>query len=115
MLKEKAKVFQALSDPSRLRILKMLSGKTLCVCEITAVLKLAASTVSKHLSILRDAGFLSEEKSGKWVNYSINECAKDPMVLSLLSLLKQEMTEDTTIKKDTKIVKVIDRIKICCK
>ena len=61
MLKEKAKIFKALSDPNRLRILKMLQTKDLCVCEITSVLNLATSTVSKHLSILRDSGFIIEK------------------------------------------------------
>ena len=60
---ENTKIFKALSDNSRLRILKMLQTKSLCVCEIQDILGLAASTVSKHLSILRDAGFISEEKT----------------------------------------------------
>lgn len=91
MIKQKAKIFQALSDPNRLKIVKMLSGKTLCVCEITVKLFLAPSTVSKHLSILRDAGFLSEEKRGKWVHYSLNTDTKDPLILNLLTLLNYEL------------------------
>ena len=52
------KIFKALADSNRIRILKMLEVRPLCVCEITEVLNLAASTVSKHLSILRDADFI---------------------------------------------------------
>lgn len=60
-------IFDALSDKSRLRIIKMLHRKLLCVCEITEILKLALSIVSKHLSILRDAGLITDEKNGKWI------------------------------------------------
>jgi DNA-binding transcriptional ArsR family regulator len=115
MLKEKAKIFQALSDPSRLRILKMLTERTLCVCEITSILRLAPSTVSKHLSLLSAAGFLLEEKSGKWVNYSINSESKNPLVLSLLTLVRYELNEDSIIKNDSKHAESVNRIKICCK
>ncbi|MFO7524521.1 MAG: metalloregulator ArsR/SmtB family transcription factor, partial [Ignavibacteriaceae bacterium] len=62
MIEEKTKFFKTLSDPNRLRILKMLQIKPLCVCEITDVLQLATSTVSKHLSILKETGFIIEEK-----------------------------------------------------
>ena len=66
------KIFKALSDQNRIRILKMLQIRSLCVCEITEVLNLATSTVSKHLSILRDADLIFDEKDGKWVNYHLN-------------------------------------------
>jgi ArsR family transcriptional regulator len=49
------RVMKALSDPNRVKIMKMLEAKELCVCEITAILGLAQSTVSKHLKILEDA------------------------------------------------------------
>jgi Predicted transcriptional regulators len=112
-IQEKSKIFKALSDPNRLRILKMLSARSLCVCEITAVLKLAGSTVSQHLSILKETGFIKEEKEGKWVNYSINNINTTPIILSLLNLLNYELLDDKIIQKDLKILKVIDRKNIC--
>ena len=57
--------------PGRLRILAMLRGGDLCVCQMTAVLELAASTVSSHLGDLRRAGIVTERKSGKWVHYHL--------------------------------------------
>ena len=87
MLKDKAAIFKALGEPNRLKILKLLSGKSLCVTEITADLDLAASTVSKHLSILKEAGFLTEEKKSKWIYYKINTHSKEPTVTSILGLL----------------------------
>jgi DNA-binding transcriptional ArsR family regulator len=62
---------KALAHPGRLRILAMLRDGDLCVCQMTAVLELAASTVSSHLSDLRRAGFVTERKSGKWVHYHL--------------------------------------------
>lgn len=62
---------KALAHPGRLRLLAMLQGGDLCVCQMTAVLELAASTVSSHLSDLRRAGLVTERKSGKWVHYHL--------------------------------------------
>jgi len=62
---------KALAHPGRLRLLAMLRGGDLCVCQLTAVLELAASTVSSHLSDLRRAGLVTERRSGKWVHYRL--------------------------------------------
>jgi ArsR family transcriptional regulator, arsenate/arsenite/antimonite-responsive transcriptional repressor len=62
---------KALAHPGRLRLLAMLQSGDLCVCQMTAVLELAASTVSAHLSDLRHAGLVTERKSGKWVHYRL--------------------------------------------
>ena len=91
-MRKQAKIFQALSDTNRIRILKMLEMRPLCVCEITDVLKLATSTVSKHLSILRDAGFIIDEKEGRWVNY----------------YLSPDQIDDTVMVKTTGAAVVID-------
>lgn len=113
MLKEKTKIFKALSDPNRLRIIKMLQTKSLCVCEITDVLGLATSTVSKHLSVLRDAGFITEEKEGKWVNYMINPRPDDPRIPAILSSLDFWMMDEEMIISDKNKIKVIDRHNVC--
>jgi ArsR family transcriptional regulator len=113
MLKEKTKMFKALSDPNRLRVLKMLQTKPLCVCEIRAVLQLANSTVSKHLSILRDAGFIVEKKEGKWVNYNINQHPSDSRISAILSSLDFWISDEDSIIADKKKVQNIDRHDIC--
>ncbi|MHB8581352.1 MAG: ArsR/SmtB family transcription factor [Ignavibacteriaceae bacterium] len=112
-IKENTKLFKALSDPNRLRILKMLQTKSLCVCEITDVLKLATSTVSKHLSILRDVGFIIEEKEGKWVNYMINPHPSDKRIPSVLSTLDFWISDDNVIISDKHKIQKIDRIEVC--
>ena len=113
MLKERTKIFKTLSDPSRLRILKMLETKSLCVCEITAVLNLATSTVSKHLSILRDTGFIIEEKEGKWVNYMINPNPSDERIKSVLSDLDFWVSDKDITQKDLSKVLTVDRNLVC--
>ena len=112
-MKENTKLFKALSDPNRLRILKMLQSKSLCVCEITDVLKLATSTVSKHLSILKDGGFILEQKDGKWVNYLINPRPCDPRISSLISTLDFWISDDQLIISDKQKVQKVDRFKVC--
>jgi len=113
MLDEKMKIFKSLSDPGRLRILKMLEVKSLCVCEITDVLQLATSTVSKHLSILKDAGFVIEEKDGKWVNYLLNPKPRDKRVKAILNDLNFWISDMKIIKKDLIKIKKVDRQLVC--
>lgn len=115
MIEEKTKLFKSLSDPNRLRILKMLQVKPLCVCEITDVLQLATSTVSKHLSILKEAGFVIEQKDGKWVNYMLNPHPDDPRISSIISTLDFWIADQKVISEDkTKVMKV-DRFVVCSK
>jgi len=113
MIEEKTKIFKALSDPNRLRILKMLQTKSLCVCEITDVLRLATSTVSKHLSILKSTGFIIEEKEGKWVNYLINPRPSDARISSVLSTLDFWISDDQMIISDKQKVQKVDRNEVC--
>ncbi|MDQ7816198.1 MAG: metalloregulator ArsR/SmtB family transcription factor [Melioribacteraceae bacterium] len=114
-MENKVKFFKAISDPNRLRVLKMLQTKPLCVCEITNVLRLAASTVSQHLKILKEAGFIIEEKDGKWVNYLINPHPGDPRISSFLTSLDFWIAEEALIISDKKKVMESDRNIICAK
>lgn len=107
------KIFKALSDPNRIRILKMLQIRFLCVCEIRDILQLANSTVSKHLSILRDAELIVDEKDGKWVNYSLNTSTSEKYVSQLLPLLKEWLPDDAVILADAEMVISINRETIC--
>jgi len=115
MVEDKVKFFKALSDSNRLRILKILQTRPLCVCEITNVLELATSTVSQHLKILKEAGFIIEEKEGKWVNYLINPHPGDPRISSLLTSLDYWIAEESVIISDKKKVLETDRHIICSK
>ena len=67
----KSKVFKALADPIRLRILGLLSSREMCVCEVMVALDLTQPTASHHLRILENVGLVKDRKEGKWVFYSI--------------------------------------------
>lgn len=69
--KAKSKVFKALADSIRLRILGLLSSREMCVCEIMVALDLTQPTASHHLRILENVGLVKDRKEGKWVFYSI--------------------------------------------
>ncbi len=64
--------FKALSDPARLRVLKLLEGGELCVCDITAALDMTQPNVSFHLGILRDAGLIKDRREGRWSYYTLD-------------------------------------------
>lgn len=113
MKRESIKIFKALGDPSRVRILKMLEAGELCVCEVREVLNLSASTVSKHLSILRDAGLIVDSKAGKWVNYRLNGRSTTALVRSQLGLVRTSFSDDEQVILDRKKLRKVDRNVIC--
>ena len=90
------RALKAMAHPVRLRMLAMLTTGELCVCQLTAVLDLAASTVSGHLGDLRAAGLVHERKDGKWVHYRL---ADDPelsaVIRNSLTLLAGDHQADT--------------------
>lgn len=81
------KVFKAVADATRLRILKLLAGGELCICEMMLALKKPQSSISHNLSILEDAGLVKERKQGKWCFYRISDGTVMDMV-NLARLLK---------------------------
>ncbi|MEN6573554.1 ArsR/SmtB family transcription factor [Methanobacterium aggregans] len=68
-----ANVFKAISDPTRLKILHLLAEGELCVCEIIYVLEKPQSTISHHLNILKNAGFIKWRKEGVWIHYRLSD------------------------------------------
>ena len=67
------RLFKALSDETRIRIIKLLEHGELCVCDIVAALGMVQPKVSFHLGVLKNAGVLKDRKKGKWVHYSLDE------------------------------------------
>lgn len=100
---------KALAHPGRLRILAMLRGGDLCVCQVAAVLELAASTVSSHLSDLRRAGLVGERKSGKWVHYRLIDTG--PLADLVREALR--LTEgDDQLARDARATRTLRRIPV---
>ena len=93
---------KAISDPTRIRILKMLEGGELCVCRLTAQLGLAQSTVSKHLALLRHAGLVSARKEGYWVHYSLETEEISAHNLSVLALVRNALKDDPLTQSDAR-------------
>lgn len=71
--RERSKFFKALADETRLRILKLLETREMCVCEVMVALELTQPTASHHLGILENAGLISSRKEGRWVFYSLTD------------------------------------------
>lgn len=68
---KQSRFFKALADATRLRILKLLEVREMCVCEVMVALDLTQPTASHHLGLLENAGFVKGRKEGKWVFYRI--------------------------------------------
>ena len=113
MKRDYVNIFKALSDPNRIRIVKMLAERELCMCEIREVLDLSNSTVSKHLTILRDAGLLLDTKDGKWVNFRLNDKSEYKFTRSLIGLIKKSFDDDKSIQEDAIKLHRVNRKKIC--
>ena len=94
---------KALSDPNRVRVLKLLQTGELCVCEIQNVLELAQSTVSKHMKILEDAGLVDRKRQGTWMFYSLADGSESvyasTMLIELGHWLDDDKELDTMRKK----------------
>lgn len=74
-MRKLAEFFKALGDETRLKIIRMLSEKEMCVCEVIDRLDLSQPAISHHLKILRQAGLVKDTKEGKWVYYALDESA----------------------------------------
>jgi len=107
------RVMKALSDPNRVKVMKMLGIRHLCVCEITAILGLAQPTVSKHLKVLEEAGLVESCKEGSWVNYRLSTQAINPYVAEMLARLDEWLVDDPQIRDVLLQVATVDRLRIC--
>jgi DNA-binding transcriptional ArsR family regulator len=101
---------KAAGDPTRTRILKLLENGGLCGCQIQAVLGLAASTISKHLAVLKTAGLVVDHRAGKWIEYALAEAPDNPYAAPLLALLRGALARDPRILADSKRLAHIRRI-----
>ncbi len=96
-MQELLSIFKALSDETRLRILKLLEHGELCVCDIVSALDMIQPKVSFHLGVLKDAGLIKDRKQGKWIHYRIDDSDmfKRFLVLSVLEKVSESgVTED---------------------
>ena len=104
---------KALSDPNRVKIIKLLQIKYMCVCELQGALNLAQPTVSKHLKILEEAGLVDYRKDGLWVNYYLTDGKSSPYAANLLGNLQHWLNEDQEIAELMRKAPSINRKDIC--
>jgi DNA-binding transcriptional ArsR family regulator len=100
-------VLKAMGHPVRLRILAMLRSGELCVCQMTALLELATSTVSAHLAELKRAGLVSERKDGRWVFYHLVD--EEPPILASVW---ETVAKDARVQADAALLRKIRRVDI---
>ena len=109
------KTMKALSDETRLRILKILLEKECCVCEVMQALDISKSRASRNLGILQDAGFLEARRNGVWMLYSVDWETANRCALSLAKLLKDFSVSDKMLTKDREKLKKTVKIGPGCK
>ncbi|WP_320171239.1 metalloregulator ArsR/SmtB family transcription factor [Maridesulfovibrio sp.] len=85
-----AECLKALSDPTRLRIIRLLENGELCVCDLMEALDLPQSKVSRHMSFLKNSGWVVGTRKGKWVYYRLAEI-EDPVQSRVLDVLHDEL------------------------
>ncbi len=112
-MKQFTKVMKALSDPNRVKIIKLLQQKVMCVCELQAALGIAQPSVSKHLKILEEAGLVDFRKEGLWVNYYLSEGKSSSYAASLLGNLRHWLNEDPEVSDLIQMVPHLNREEIC--
>lgn len=97
------RIHKAIGHPVRLRLLALLRGGPLCVCQMNVVVKLAASTVSEHLSELRRAGLVADFKQGRWVEYRLADGVSEaPLLDSIWPMLEgdRDVAADAVLARE---------------
>jgi ArsR family transcriptional regulator len=94
-----AKLFAALADRTRLRLLNLMDGREVCVCYFAEILKLGQPKISRHLASLRNAGIVTARREGKWMHYSI-ERRGDERAIAVLDATLQSLKGDQEMKSD---------------
>ena len=107
-LRELPPIFKALSDPTRLRLLSLLSEGEVCVCFLSQVMKLVQPKVSRHLAYLKRAGLVTSRREGKWMHYAWTE-QPDPVSRNIMNGLRDWMAKDKTLRRERAALK-----RVCC-
>ena len=109
-------ITKALADENRVRTLLALRGGELCVCQITELFGLAPSTISKHLSILHQAGLVESRKDGRWIYYMLPRNGTVPALRDAIRWLERSLADDERVVEDRqKLRKILrmDPVELC--
>ena len=110
-------VAKALADENRVRALLVLCDQELCVCQIIELLCLAPSTVSKHMSILKQARLVDSRKDGRWIYYRLADGDVPAEAAEAIAWVKKSLWNDVRIRKDRDCLKKILEVerKVICR
>jgi ArsR family transcriptional regulator, arsenate/arsenite/antimonite-responsive transcriptional repressor len=106
-MKEFLNITKALADESRLRMLMALGGGELCVCQIAELTGLAMSTVSKHLSVLYQAGLVQARKEGRWMYYSLPAKGAPTAAREAVTWVRRSLEGNERMAEDAKQLKKV--------
>lgn len=99
-MRDLIKVFKALSDETRVRILKVLLERECCVCEVMQALDISQSRASRNLRVLENAGFINSKREGLWIVYSVDEQRLNSYATSLIKMLRSSLRDEEIILQD---------------
>jgi ArsR family transcriptional regulator, arsenate/arsenite/antimonite-responsive transcriptional repressor len=108
-LEDRASFFRALADPTRLRLLNLLSEGEVCVCFLSEALGVVQPKVSRHLAYLRREGLVTARREGKWMHYGWAR-HPEPLIRNLMDGLHDSMARDPASIQERQVLK-----KLCCK
>jgi len=109
-MRDFAKLFKALSDETRIRILKVLLERECCVCEVMQALDISQSRASRNLGMLEDAGFVKSRRDGLWIVYSIDEQRMNSCAAPLIELLRGSLANEEIVLQDKERLKHAVRV-----
>lgn len=112
-MRQLEQVLKVLADKNRMRILKLLERRKMCVCELAFVLQVTQPSISRHLKRMKESGLIGDEQDGFWTNYFLQENPKAGG--DIISCIKSFLKDDEVIKADRGRLKKADRTKLCCR
>lgn len=105
-MKEFLKLFKALSDSTRLRIMMLLMQRELCVCELMFILKMEQSRISHQLRILRDTDLVEDKRQGRWIVYGIPKDVRKNLTPLFKQLIKKKRADSKVILQDFRALRI---------
>ncbi len=112
-MKSALRTLRALGDPNRMRIMKMLQSREMCVCELAEALGISQPSVSRHMRILAEADLVLSHREGVWIHYLWNPSPSDRYAASMLQALTNWLEEDPHIRALLDKAAKIKREEIC--
>ena len=109
-MRDLVKVFKALSDETRIRILKVLLERECCVCEVMQALNISQSRASRNLGILEGVGFIKSRREGPWIVYSVNEQSMRKHTAKLVEVIKGTLEDSEALALDRERLKTATRV-----